>query len=636
MKSKVFKRATAVIIAVMVLISMFTIGISASAATMKYNIDTTKKGSLTLYKYEMADTSQATGEGIGKQTDSTKVPAGATVLPGVTFKIWKIADLTQYFKPDGIALPTPAQAEAIIAQNTNTPSYQQVTNGQGIATFSNLPLGIYYVKEIDGPPQVTSPIAPFVLSIPMTDKTNADEWFYDIYSFPKNQTGYSDIKVKKVDSSNGNVLQNAKFTLYESDNGINGWTVKQTNLTTAANGIAGINSLPVNKYYRFVETQAPTDAYILDSTVGYEFYVDATGDMRSYTVTNNTVTLTDPSKETIENNTVVVPNEMPRIHEYILDKAVEQSVMVGASTVMQMVPNQYPKGATEGIDNTANIGDTVHWVIKVDVPKNIGKLSTFTVEDTMGTGLQYVKCSAATSESANLFPDDDFTVTQSGQKVTMAFDPEILDEEDMGGKTMVILFDTLLTSAAPLATDIPNDSKLIYTNKVGTDSTHELESEEPTVHTGGLQFRKTDGTNPLQGVEFKIYATENDAKNNTNCIQTGTTNGQGIVTFTGLKYGSFSTDAAGKAANGVNGGSTDYWVAETKTVAGYSLLSAPFRMTVNKTSHLYTNNDDVINNLIPGLPKTGGIGVVAVFAISGAMVAFGVVMLLRRKKTRKD
>lgn len=630
MKSTVFRKAVSIVIAAMVLVSMLTLGISASAATMKYNIDTTRKASLRLYKYEMADTSAATTAGTGEYSDNVNVPAGATVLPGVTFKIWKIADLTQYFKPDGVTLPTPAQAETIIAKNPSTTSFTQVTNTQGIAAFTNLPLGIYYVKEIDGPAQVTSPIAPFVLSLPLT-KNDGSEWMYDVYSFPKNQTSYSDIKVKKVDSSNGNVLQNAKFTLYESEDGKTNWTVKQTNITTAANGIAGINSLPVQKFYRFVETQAPSDAYILDSTVGYEFYVDATGDMHTYTV-NTTTGDVNIASTAIENNTVIVPNEMPRIHKYILDKAV--TGIAGGQA--HLAPNDYPGESHEGIDNTANIGDTVHWVIKVDVPNNIGKLTTFTVEDTMGTGLQYVTCAAAISRGTNLVPGDGFTVTQSGQKVTMAFDPEILDDEDMGGKTMVILFDTLLTSAAPLATDIPNDSKLIYTNNVGTDSTHELESEEPTVHTGGLQFRKTDGTNPLQGVEFKIYATENDAKNNTNVIQTASTNAQGIVTFTGLKYGSFSTDAAGKAANGVDGGSTDYWVAETKTLAGYSLLSAPFRMTVNKTSHLYTNNDDVINNLLPGLPRTGGIGVVAMFTISGAMVVLGVVMLLRRKKTHKD
>lgn len=630
MKSTVFRKAVSIVIAAMVLVSMLTLGISASAATMKYNIDTTRKASLRLYKYEMADTSAATTAGTGEYSDNVNVPAGATVLPGVTFKIWKIADLTQYFKPDGVTLPTPAQAETIIAQNPSTTSFTQVTNTQGIAAFTNLPLGIYYVKEIDGPAQVTSPIAPFVLSLPLTKK-DGSEWMYDVYSFPKNQTSYSDIKVKKVDSSNGNVLQNAKFTLYESEDGKTNWTVKQTNITTAANGIAGINSLPVQKFYRFVETQAPSDAYILDSTVGYEFYVDATGDMHTYTV-NTTTGDVNIASTAIENNTVIVPNEMPRIHKYILDKAV--TGIAGGQA--HLAPNDYPGESHEGIDNTANIGDTVHWVIKVDVPNNIGKLTTFTVEDTMGTGLQYVTCAAAISRGTNLVPGDGFTVSQSGQKVTMAFDPEILDDEDMGGKTMVILFDTLLTSAAPLATDIPNDSKLIYTNNIDTDSTHELESEEPTVHTGGLQFRKTDGTNPLQGVEFKIYATENDAKNNTNAIQTASTNAQGIVTFTGLKYGSFSTDAAGKAANGVDGGSTDYWVAETKTLAGYSLLSAPFRMTVNKTSHLYTNNDDVINNLLPGLPKTGGIGVVAMFTISGAMVVLGVVMLLRRKKTHKD
>lgn len=628
MKTKFFTKAISVMIAAIVLVSMTIVGFSASAATMKYNIDTTKKASLRLYKYEMADTSAATSAGTGEYSDNVNIPEGATVLPGVTFKIWKIADLTQYFKPDGVNLPTPAEAEDIITNNTSTPSFTKVTDAQGIAAFTNLPLGIYYVKEIDGPAQVTTPINPFVLSLPLT-KTDGSEWMYDVYSFPKNQTSYSDIKVKKVDSSNGNVLQNAKFTLYESVNGRTNWTVRQTDITTAANGVAGINSLPVNMYYRFVETQAPSDAYILDSTASYRFYVDATGDMHSYLISNGETII----KDVIADNTVVVPNEMPRIHKYILDKGVYGN----AAGQTFLNPHDYPGESHEGIDNTANIGDTVNWVIKVDVPRNIDKLRTFKVEDTLSTGLQFKSVSAGNpSFSANLTDGDGYTLTQSGQKITLDFDVSVLAEENAGGKTLIILLDTLLTSEAPIATDIPNKSKLIYTNKVDTDSTYDIDSEEPTVHTGGLQFRKTDGTNPLEGVEFKIYATEEDAKNNTNVIATATSNPQGIVTFTGLKYGSFSTDAEGKAANGVDGGSTDYWLVETKTNAGFSLLSAPFKKTVNKTSHIYTNNDDVVNNAIPGLPPTGGIGVTAMFVLSGGMVVLGVIMLLRRKKTHKD
>ena len=199
-----------------------------------------------------------------------------------------------------------------------------------------------------------------------------------------------------------------------------------------------------------------------------------------------------------------------------------------------------------------------------------------------------------------------------------------------------IYFNTILTSKARLATDIPNTSKLIYTNNIGTDSTYEKNSETPTVHTGGLQFRKTDGSNPLDGVEFKIYASEADAKEGKNEIQSATSDANGLVTFTGLAYGAFSADAEGKAANGVTGGSREYWVVETKGKEGYSMISAPIKMVVDKDSHLAANNDDVVNNPVPEYPKTGGIGTGIVLASAFAFVGVGVLMLIRRKKNEKN
>ena len=46
-------------IALIVLLAGLSIGVTANAATMKYNIDYTKTASLTLYKYEMSDVSKA-------------------------------------------------------------------------------------------------------------------------------------------------------------------------------------------------------------------------------------------------------------------------------------------------------------------------------------------------------------------------------------------------------------------------------------------------------------------------------------------------------------------------------------------------------------------------------------------------
>ena len=128
-----------------------------------------------------------------------------------------------------------------------------------------------------------------------------------------------------------------------------------TGLKTGDNGTAVVNSLPSQTYYKFVETAASDPSYILDSTVGYEFYIDATGDM----IVNDKV---------VDNKTVVVENDTVDIEKYVLDGK---------------------KGA-EGIDNTANYGDTVYWKIKTSIPtKTAEKLKTYTIVDTMSKGLKY-------------------------------------------------------------------------------------------------------------------------------------------------------------------------------------------------------------------------------------------------------
>ena len=92
------------------------------------------------------------------------------------------------------------------------------TDANGVAVFSDLPLGIYYVEETSGPSQITKKIEPFVLSLPLTNAAGT-EWLYDVFSYPKNQTSYSDIKILKKDLSTGKALANAEFRLEESTDG---------------------------------------------------------------------------------------------------------------------------------------------------------------------------------------------------------------------------------------------------------------------------------------------------------------------------------------------------------------------------------------------------------------------------------
>lgn len=601
MKSRTIrKKIYSVVLAISILVSMACVGFTANAASMTYHIDTTKKASLTLHKYEMPDTSVATFQGTGEASDEQYVPENAKPLANVEFTIKKVSELSNYFKPDGISLPSPTEAKAMAAINT----YTATTGADGVCTFTNLPLGIYYVEETNGPAQITQKVAPFVVSLPLTDKTGT-KWLYDVTCFPKNQTAYGGVTLQKIDSATKAPLAGAKFTLYKSSDKKT-YTEFMTDITTNDNGTATVSNLPSQTYYKFVETQASDASYILDSTVGYEFYVDGTGDM----LVND---------EVVENRTITVGNDTVTIHKYVLDGAgVDDN---GALT-----------NAAEGIDNTADYGDTVHWKIKTSVPTNVNKLTTYKVIDTINVarGLSYKSATVWLDNKTKLTVGSDYTENNdtTNNTVTFSIKPSVL----VNAKEVEVFVDTTLTSNAPMGVDISNSSSLTYTNNVGTDSTYTKDSEKPTVHTGGYAFKKTDGNTPLAGAKFAIYATEADAKEGKNALLTKTSDSNGLVYFKGLKYGAFSADEAGKNKNGAANGSTDYWLAEIDAPDGYILLSAPVKVTVNAGSHKTANNTDVINTLLPTLPVTGAVGTAALITLSLALIISGTVLFFRKRK----
>ena len=157
------KRIISLILSLLCLSALFIP--TAYAATQNSVIDTTKTGSLSIYKYEMDDVSQATNKGYGETTDASGVPSSATPLADVTFRITKVAEVNStYYLKDGVALPTPAQAASMTAINT----YTKKTDATGVAKFSSLHLGIYLVQETSGPSQITGKVDEFVVAVPTT------------------------------------------------------------------------------------------------------------------------------------------------------------------------------------------------------------------------------------------------------------------------------------------------------------------------------------------------------------------------------------------------------------------------------------------------------------------------------------
>ena len=350
MTKSIFRRASALLLSVMLSASALCSGVTAAETgpateeagnPMVYHIDRGRTANLTVYKYEVPDASVAYSGSTGEKDDESHIPEDAKPLKGVTFAAYKFAELDDYFTEASSDIPKVEDfsEEKVIKKYTAT------TNADGIAVFNELPLGFYYVDEINGPAQITKKIEPFVLSLPLTN-AEGSEWLYDVYAYPKNETGYGDASLQKLDSDSGEPIEGAEFTLesYGTDDAAPVETIA-SEIKTGENGIVTVTSLPAQTYYRFTETKAADESYILDSSVYYEFYIDPTGDMIcGWSSIDESGKPVDGTA--VENNTLIVKNEKPSIHKFILDEE---------------------KGL-EGIDNTASVGDTVYWKIRTTVP----------------------------------------------------------------------------------------------------------------------------------------------------------------------------------------------------------------------------------------------------------------------------
>ncbi|MDN4614719.1 SpaH/EbpB family LPXTG-anchored major pilin [Leifsonia sp. F6_8S_P_1B] len=180
MHSRITKRAVQLVAATAASALLALAGASmASAAVTPSTIDATKKGSITIHKYEMP----AAGPGVEADGADHGDLAGLTPMQGVEFTITKVnnVDLTTNAGWKTATTLTPAQAQSQLSATKSVVT----TASTGIAKASNLDLGLYYVTETKYPAGVT-PAAPFLITVPMTDPANLDKWMYDVHVYPKN------------------------------------------------------------------------------------------------------------------------------------------------------------------------------------------------------------------------------------------------------------------------------------------------------------------------------------------------------------------------------------------------------------------------------------------------------------------
>lgn len=645
--------------------------------------DTTQKGSITIHKFEYNPSSGATSQQ-GTGAEGEAAPLGAKPLGGVTFEIYKVQNeewLKAYY--GGQAAATGQDFSNIDASNyysTNSTTGAITVNGSkidtvttatsgtdiGVAKKDGLALGLYLVVETSAPDKVTSPAAPFLVSVPMTriaDTTTTNkltDWIYDVHVYPKNSTTYGQVTIEKKGYTGGGTgvaLEGVQFKLQKQNgadwtditaNDSNGSTY---NLTTDINGKITIAGLSQGNYRIFEDAYSGDSAnkgYILDAAY------------HTFTVQKNGQIQVDGNVSA--NATIQVANHRPDMKKEV------------------------KKGDSWAQDAPYGVDDTVPYKITIEVPQNIDKLSTFTVTDTP-TGLKDNVGSIKIKDGTTaLTSGTDYTVAAEG---TDGFKIDFILTSNTvkacAGHTVTITYNAVVKDTAVVGGNgNSNNAKLTYTNKINSDNTPGTTTntieDSAVMYSFGIKVVKTaeDGNTPLPGVVFDLYREAKTGE--TSIVDAETVKKAGldstkswILVKSGLTTnasGIIDTSDSNNATNYTHGlANGDYYLVETKTVDGYNLLTKPVEVkldvtatttwqkttvydasgnlvkhgTVTKTTFTHTSNNGdttktelavakVINRKGFTLPVTGGFGTLLFSGIGVLLVLAGVGVLFSLKK----
>ena len=243
--------------------ALMAFGLMTTAFAAEPTINTSKKASLSIYKY---DITKASADGVwdaesyvstGLHDDAVIDKLSKYAIQGVEFTYLRVADIAMnnevvdgqrqvgvlygfdgsersntvlsaigltasdahktenginYYTSDSLnnKLAAALAANATSAKNAletavkNGGVAMTETDAAGHTSASNMEQGLYLVVETRVPEMVTSTCTPFFVSLPMTT-IDGSEWIYDLTVYPKNQTGNPDLEktVREIKNSTG-------------------------------------------------------------------------------------------------------------------------------------------------------------------------------------------------------------------------------------------------------------------------------------------------------------------------------------------------------------------------------------------------------------------------------------------------
>ena len=206
---------------------------------------------------------------------------GKTPIAGAELSLYYVATVklnsknnlsytfTNAFKDCRCALDDPALSVKLDAfvKEKSVSIQKLVTDAHGNATFTNLPLGLYFVKQT-GAVAGYAPCTSFLVTVP---NKSADSYVYDINASPKTDVAkLTDITIEKVWNTDASTKAADSVTVQLLRDGV---VVETATLSEQNNWRIIYSDMPESDAYSIVEVNVPKGFTATYSQSGYVFTV---------------------------------------------------------------------------------------------------------------------------------------------------------------------------------------------------------------------------------------------------------------------------------------------------------------------------------------------------------------------------
>ena len=356
-------------------------------------------------------------------------------------------------------------------------------------------------------------------------------------------------------------------------------------------------------------------------------------------------------------------------------KEIQSSLVTVDATNSVNLKTEAPSIEKKADKETVGIGQVVKYTVTGSIPDTTGyDQYQYIIHDELSKGLDFVKnadgdaLDKATEANVTIaFTESGITpagttptsATLSGEgNRTMALDLSAWVKANQTNKGKVFTVTYYAKVNANAVVTEKNSAQLEYGNKPDeTTTTTPSEAKTPTYPLNILK-KKKGSEDKLAGAKFKLYSSEADANANdaakaikVSPVVAGVA-GNYVVdpessTTEFESVASIDEKGYNLHVNGLAAG--DYWLVETEAPAGYNKLTAPIKVTIEKSTDAVDANQwtlkdadgkkidskivTIENSTGSLLPSTGGMGTI-IFAVIAAILVLGVAVSFIRDKRK--